>query len=402
VLIAVQVTASTLLLICAGVFLRSAWHASTVDPGLRTADTILVEIIHEPFRTAMVTAVTAEPSVEAVGASSPDPVLSRPRAAFASSAFAEATADKPAFAEATVDSSGGSAVAYRLVSPGYFRVLDIGVLRGRVFTDAEAGSNAAVAVVSEAVARQIWPNGDAVGQVLRLEPDPNSETRARDEPVMPSQTFLVVGVVRDVAGFRISGYAEAGVYLAAGPANPGMSLIARVRGDPELARRALLGRLTTIDPNMGMVMTLRTLGRMETYPLQVAFWLTVVLGGVALLLTLTGIFGVLSYLVEQRRKEIGMRLALGATTGNVTRLVLWQSLRVVAAGLVAGGAMAGSLATIFLATPAAARLGNIVHVFDPPAYAASVLCIGTACALAALIPAVRAARIDPMATLREE
>ena len=126
---------------------------------------------------------------------------------------------------------------------------------------------------------------------------------------------------------------------------------------------------------MGMVMTMRTLGRIETYPLQVAFWLTVVLGGLALLLTLSGIFGVLSYLVEQRRKEIGVRIALGATTGNVTRLVLWQSLRVVAVGLVAGGGLAAALQPL-LWTPAAARIGNIVQVFDLPAYAASVLCIG--------------------------
>ncbi len=390
-LIVVQVTASTVLLICAAVFLRSAWHASTVDPGLRTADTVFVEILNEPSRAAMVAAVTGQPSVQAVAASFPEP-LSPPRIASGSPAFAEAT---PA------GSPVKSTLAYRFVSPEYFSVLDIGVSRGRVFTRADASSNAAVAVISESTARQIWPNGDAVGQVLRLEPDPSSETR-RDESPLPSQTLVVVGVVRDVAGFRIAGYAEAGVYVPTGPEKVKTSLIVRVHGDPELARRALLERLTAIDPNLGMVMTLRTLGRLETYPLQVAFWLTVLLGGLALLLTLSGIYSVLSYLVEQRRKEIGVRLALGATTANVTRLVLWQSLRVVAVGLAAGGALAWGLATVFVSTPVAARIGGIVHVFDPPAYAASLLCIVTACALAASIPAVRAARIDPIATLRHE
>jgi predicted permease len=383
-LIVVQVTASALLLICAGVFLRSAWHASTVDPGLRIADTIMIEINNEPFRSAMVAAVAAEPSVRAVAASWPEP-LSRPHVAFAGPAAAEGPA-------------GRSTVAYRFVSPEYFSVLDVGVLRGRAFTQAEATSKAALAVVSAATARQIWPNGDAVGQVMRLEP----ETRRSDDLPLPSQTFVVVGVARDVAGFRIAGYSEAGVYLPTTPARVDTGLVARVDGDPELARRALLQRLTAIDPNMGMVMTLRTVGRLETYPLKVAFWLTVVLGGLALLLTLSGIFSVLSYLVEQRRKEIGVRIALGATGGDVTRLVLWQSLRVVGAGLLIGGGMAWSLATLLMSTPVAARIGDIVRVFDPLAYTVSLLCIVTACALAASIPALRAARIDPIATLRQD
>ena len=288
-------------------------------------------------------------------------------------------------------------------------MFDIGVLRGRAFTTAEASSNAAVAVVSEATARLIWPTGDALGQVLRLEPDPNSETRSPDEPPLPAPTLVVIGVVRDVAGFRLAGFSEAGVYVPTRPANAETGLIARVQGDTELARGALLERLTTIDPNMGMVVTMRTVGRLETYPLQIAFWLTVVLGGLALLLTLSGIFSVLSYLVEQRRQEIGVRIALGATTGDVTRLVLWQSLRVVAVGLVAGAGLAWGLATLLMSTSAAApgvgmgaRIGAVVDVFDPLAYAGSLLCIVTACALAASVPALRAARIDPIATLRQE
>ena len=380
-LIVVQVTASALLLICAGIFFRSALRSATVDPGLRLADNVLVEINNEPFRTAMLAAVAAEPFVRAVAASSPGP-LSRPRAAFGSSTSAEATGAKPA-------------VVYRFVSPEYFGVFDIAVLRGRIFTQADASSNAAVAVVSEATARHIWPASDAVGQVLRLEPDSNSET-------LPSQTFIVVGVVRNVPGFRLAGFPEAGVYVPTRPANAETDLVVRVQGDPELARRALLERLTIIDPNMGQVMTMRTLGRLETYPLQVAFWLTVVLGALALLLTLSGIFGVLSYLVEQRTKEIGVRIALGATTGNVARLVLWQSLRLVGVGLVAGCGLAWVLATLLMTTPAAARIGNIVDVFDPLAYAASLLCIVPACALATLVPALRAARIDPIAILRQD
>jgi len=169
-----------------------------------------------------------------------------------------------------------------------------------------------------------------------------------------------------------------------------------------VARRALLERLTIVDPNMGQVMTMRTLAGMQTYLLQVAFWLTLVLGGLALVLTLSGLFSVLSYLVEQRTKEIGVRMALGATTRHVAGVVLSQCVRPVGFGMIAGTGLAAALAVVLRSTPAAAQVGDLVHVFDAPAYAVSLLCIVTACALAALIPALRAARIDPIATLRQD
>ena len=117
---------------------------------------------------------------------------------------------------------------------------------------------------------------------------------------------------------------------------------------------------------------MRTMARMETYFLQIAFWLTLVLGGLALVLTLSGLFSVLSYLVEQRTKEIGVRMALGATTRDVTRLVLSQSSGRSASVCWSAAAWPPALATLLLATPAAATIGEIVHVLDPVAYAASL------------------------------
>ncbi|MGH9382817.1 MAG: ABC transporter permease [Vicinamibacterales bacterium] len=407
VLIGVQVTASALLLICSAVFLRSALAASTVDPGMRTADTLIVEIINEAKRSAMVQAVMEEPSVTSVAASWPD-TLGRPRAAFAETSASDLREPQVApslsrGAEATADKARGKAtVAYKFVSPEYFSVLGIDVLRGRGFTPIERTAEAAVAVVSETVARQLWPEGDAVGQILRLEPDPDSETRRVDEPPLRSRSFTIVGIARDVAGFRLADFKEAGVYVPISTASAKTSLTVRVHGDPDQVRRALLQRLTAIDPNMGQVITMRTLARMETYFLQIAFWVTLVLGGLALVLTLSGLFSVLSYLVEQRTKEIGVRMALGATTRSVGGLVLSQSARPVGVGLIAGAGLAAALGIVLMATPAAAQIGDLVHVFDPVAYAASLLCIVAACALAALIPALRAARIDPIATLRQD
>jgi ABC-type antimicrobial peptide transport system permease subunit len=141
---------------------------------------------------------------------------------------------------------------------------------------------------------------------------------------------------------------------------------------------------------------------MGAYLLRIAFWVTIVLGGLALALTVSGLFSVLSYLTEQRAKEIGVRMALGATTRNIAVLVLSQSVRPVGFGLFAGGGLAAGFAIVLMSTPAAAEIGSTVRVFDPMAYAASLLVIVTACVLAASVPAVRAARIDPIATLRND
>jgi ABC-type antimicrobial peptide transport system permease subunit len=141
---------------------------------------------------------------------------------------------------------------------------------------------------------------------------------------------------------------------------------------------------------------------MQTYILQIAFWVTVVLGGLALVLTVSGLFSVLSYLVEQQAKEIGVRMALGATATNVAGRVLSQSARPVGIGLVAGGGLAVALAIVLMATPAGSEIGGFVRVFDPLAYVASALVIITACLLATSVPALRAARLDPIATLRQD
>jgi predicted permease len=383
-LVALQVTGSLLLLTCSAVFLRSAWAAATVDPGIRTADTVTVGIVNEQMRGAMLEAVRREPSVASVAASWPGGLGGR--AALADGA------------------TGRSAVAYQFVSPEYFSVLGIDLVSGRGFAQTERSTSAAVAVVSQSVARQLWPGLDPVGQVLRLEPDPNGDTREPDDPPLLSRTVVVVGIARDVAGLRLAGVrlAAAGVYVPIGAEAAKTSLTMRVHGDPERARRALVERLTAIDPNMGEVITLRTLATMEAYFLGIPFWLTLVLGALALLLTLSGLFSVLSYLVEQRTREIGVRMALGATSRSIGALVLSQSARPVGVGLLLGGSLTAALGAALLATPAAEQIASTVRLFDPLAYAASLLCIVAACACAALIPALRAGRIDPVAALRQD
>ncbi|HXW04947.1 MAG TPA: ABC transporter permease [Vicinamibacterales bacterium] len=391
-LIGVQVFASALLLICAAIFLRSAIASARFDPGLRTADTVLIDINSEATRAAMIQAVTSDATVTAYAAVRPQ-LLVPLRVAFAD------------------NGAGKTPVVFKSASGSYFDVLDIPIVRGRTFMPWERDHHP-VAIVSESVARALWPDGRGVGETFRLEPDSgvqrpdgvltiNPDAPADDGLVHP-RLVTVVGVARDVPGFRITDVKEAGVFLPTGLDVAKTSIVARVHGEPNLARQALLDHLTKVDPNMGMIITMGTVARLETFFLQIAFWVSLMLGGLALLLTVSGLFSVLSYLVEQRTREIGVRMALGASARTVTQLILAQTTRPVMAGLIAGAGLAAALATAVLATPAGALISQIVHVTDPVAYLASLGVIAAACLFAAWIPATRAAKIDPMRTLRQE
>jgi predicted permease len=382
VLVGVQVFASALLLVCAAIFLRSAVASSRFDPGLRTADTVVIDIRDEATRPAMLEAIASATTVTAHAAVRPT-MLAWPHRALAT--FGDKT----------------TPVAYKWASPEYFDVFDIPVLRGRSFTAAEAGGEHPVVIVSESMARALWPHGSAVGETLRLEADPEV-ARPTDEPSIPARLVTVIGVSRDVAGFRIIDAGQPDLFLPISAHAPNTAIAARVRGDAELARRTLVERLTRVDPHLGTIVTMRTLARLEGFFLQAAFWVALVLGALALVLTASGLFSVVSYLVEQRTREIGVRMALGASSRHVTRLILAQTTRPVAIGLLAGLGLAASLAAVLMATPAGGMIAEVVRITDPVAYAASLLVIVAACLLAAWIPARGAARLDPMQTLRQE
>ena len=147
---------------------------------------------------------------------------------------------------------------------------------------------------------------------------------------------------------------------------------------------------------------MRMMAGVQTAVLEVVFWLAVILGSLALALTVSGLFSVLSYLVEQRRTEIGVRMALGATPRDLVGLVVSQSMRPIAVGVLAGGGLAAVAAMVLLATPLAAGIGTLVRAFDPLAYAVSLGIIVATCFVAAFFPARRAARIDPIVALRAD
>jgi predicted permease len=382
-LVVLQVTGSVLLLVCAAIFLRSSWAAAKVEPGIRIDGIVTVGVLDEARRAMALDAVRTEPTVGALAAAWPNLLGGR-----------------PAMAEGT---KGTSAVTYQFVSPGYFALLGIDVVRGRGFSDVESSADAGVATVSESVASQLWPGRDPIGQRLRLAADATRDRREAGDPPSIARTVTVVGVTKDVAGFRLGGVrlGGAGVRLPIAPETPRTSLILATRGDAERARRSLVDRLARIDPNLAEVESLRTFASLETYLLAIPFWVTLALGALALVLTVSGLFSVLSYLVEQRAREIGVRMSLGATRRDVATLVFSQLSGPVGLGVLLGGSLTAALGGLLLATPAAEAIGETVRVFDPLAYVGSVLCVIAACICAALAPALRAGRIDPVAAMRQ-
>lgn len=380
-LIVVQVFASALLLICASIFLRSSMASSQYDPGFRTGDTVMIQLGNASRRAAMIQAMATDPIITQYAAEWPD--MMDTVAGFA------------------VVGEAKSAVHCKFVSGDYFGVMGIPILRGRPFTAAERDGSAVV-IVSESTARTLWPDADAIGQTLRLDPEPPAGTQPNELPLFPARVATVVGVSRDVRGFRFNDTSSPGVFVPTSLDAPNTVAMARIVGDPDRARQTLLDHFIRVDPNTGMIVTMQTVARLEKTLLRIAFSVAVVLGVLALLLTVSGLFSVLSYLVAQRTKEIGVRMALGASPWTVMWLTLAQTARPVLYGLVAGTGLAATLATVLLSTPLGAFISPIVHVTDPVAYLTSVLIIIAACVAAAALPAIRAARLDPVRALRQE
>jgi predicted permease len=380
VLIGAQVFASALLLICAAIFLRSAIASSRFDPGFRTSDTVIVQMVNESTRVAMAAGIDSDPTIAAYAAVRPNTL-------------------QGSYGGVAATARNRTPLTYKFVSPEYFDVFGIPIVRGRSFTLAERDEDQPVVVVAESLARKMWPDRSGIGETFRIEPSADSSWRS--DATTAGRLVTVVGISRDAA-FRFMDANADSIFLPTSINAPDTSVVARVVGDPDVARRTLLERLTRIDPNMGLIVTMRTVARLERFFLDIAFWVSLVLGGLALLLTVSGLFSVLSYLVEQRTKEIGIRIALGASSQNVTRFMLAQTTRPVGYGLLAGTGLAASLATVLIASPAAGPIAQIVRVTDPVAYLTSLLSIVAACLVAAWIPAARAARLDPKQTLKHE
>jgi predicted permease len=377
-LLVLQVTVCALLLICAGILLRGSRQLSERDVGLQTRGVIDVEL-SQALQSKIAEHLAAEPWVESIATTWHAPL------AGSLSGITIAPGSAPTLIRA----------AYNFVSPEYFGVFRIPVVRGRNFTADEAASEAPVAIISEAAARALWPNQDSLGQTIRIEAEPRSSRRNK---IPGFRSARVIGVAPDViSGVIFEGPDPALLYFptsSRGTMNG--SLLLGVKGDPEIARRTLDSLLERVAP--GALQRVTPVGELldaQIYPFRIAFAIASVLGGLALVLTLSGIYGVLSYLVNQRTKEIGIRVALGATNANVIRLVLSQSFRLTSYGIAIGVVMALGVSKVF-----ASELS--INTFDLLAYGSGIGVVLSAALAASYFPSRRAVRVDPASTLRYE
>ena len=275
------------------------------------------------------------------------------------------------------------------VSPGYFSALGIPVLTGREFTDQDAIENPRVLVINDALARRDFPDQDPIGQRLSFGPGPGGEPQWLD----------IVGVVGNVRQYRADEAPVPMTYVVhTANAQRAFSLVVRADGDAMALAASVRARLQAIDPTLPVTRA-RTLDEVIGASLtQRRFNMTllVVFASIALILAIAGIYGTVAYAVAQRTQEIGIRVALGATAGEVLRLVLFDALKPVGAGLVLGMVAAFGLAR------ALDRLVYGISTTDTLTFVTLPLLLGLVAMLASWLPALRATRVDPMIALRAD
>jgi putative ABC transport system permease protein len=279
---------------------------------------------------------------------------------------------------------------YHAVTAGYFETMRIPLKKGRTFDAGDRREAPAVAVVNEALAAQVFPGQDPLGQRLRIgigtdESDP--------------RTFEVVGVVGDVRHVGRQVFALPEIYVPHPQQSwSWMSLVVRTSGDPLALAGALRRAVAAIDSQQA-VYDVRPLRELLSDSLAARSFIMALLGGFALLglaLATVGVYGVLAESVERRRGEIGLRLAVGASPGDVLRMVLGQAARLAAAGVTLG------LAAAFALTRVMQSLLFGVSATDPATFATVAGVLAIAALLASYLPARRAAGLDPATVLREE
>jgi len=371
-----QIGICCLLLIVTGVLLRGARKADRLPTGMRTSDVVELDL-DDHARAAALRRLRSEPIVTDIGASTQAPLDGM------YPALGVRVSGAPRIAVAGVD----------FVDASFFRVLDVPIVRGRAFTADEERQAAPVAVVSEAAARALWPTGDPIGQFVEQSAEPPRQSR-----LARVRSARVIGVSRNaVSGWIGTGLERPVIYYPTGADSGGTKILARVSGDASQARQRIERDIGAVDQSAVIEMhTLDDYLAVQRWPFKIFSWASSAIGAIALLLTLIGIYGVLSYLVAQRTKEIGIRMALGASVGGVVGQVLRQSARYGVVGIVPGTVLALGVSKLF------ASVLFIVDTFDPAGYAFGATVVLLACLAAAWAPARRAARVDPMVALRYE
>ena len=387
-LVAAEVALAVVVLFGAGLMIKSVARLVTVDPGLDAENVLLMDIAlpqadtyGAPERTSFCADVQREvaalPGVRSVGAISHLPLSG------ANAGRGLSIEGRP-----VPPPDQGVSANYRLTCPGYFKTLGIPLLRGRDFTDADTLVSPGVVIINEEMVRRYFEGQDPLGQRIKL------GSAGSTNPWM-----TIVGVAKDVRHFGLDNPIRREIFRPYSQAVwPSMTIAVKATLEPLTLAGPVKAALARIDPGQP-VSRVRTMNSVVADSIGGRRFPTLLLSlfsAVALVLSAIGVYGVVSYLVSQRTREMGIRVALGARRHQVMRLVVGGSLRPVAVGLAVG--VAGAI----LSAQLLSTLLYAVKPSDPSVLAGIVAILGTTAASACWLPARRAASVDPMTALRDE
>ena len=391
-LICGQVAVSMLLLSSAGLLIRGLARSQAADPGFETQSVYLLRANFgdDPVKAAAVFHRLA------------DWLKTQPEVANVSYGTAPmmGTWTPPIFIKSpgALEGSTQARTLAGYASDNYLNTLGIALLRGRDFTLQESSNGARVALVSSSTAHLFWPNADPLGKHFQL--DLRFDGKLTD--------FEIIGIVQDVRFANLTRVDPARVYLASDPALI-QPVFLRLRGDQHTALAGLWTRLRTFDSDMLASVSLWNVDAMLLAPqrtlARALAALAAILALLALLLAGIGIYGVMAYVVSQRTKEIGVRIALGATAGRVLQRIALEGLRPVLLGMViglAGGAGLSLLLHRTLAFPGSIDFLYGVSFYDPLTFLGITIFLILVSLMASLGPALKAIRVDPLVALRYE
>jgi putative ABC transport system permease protein len=385
-LVAGELALATVLLISAGLLLQSLLRLGNVRLGFQPQGLLTFEITPQPSRYDTIAKRTAFyrdlvkrlrslPGVSSAAVTTCVPfgngLQSRTPAAPVGPSLLEPGQSIP--------------IDWRSVSPAYFRTMGIPLLRGRLFTDADTDTAPNVMIVSQGAAERIWGSEDPLGHILRI--------------VGSGKELTIIGVVADVRSSALNAEPYPTMYYSANAVTwPTVDVVLRTAGDPYAALPGARQKLRELDAGLPM----SSIRSMDDWLSQSAARprlnavLVAVFGCLALLIAAIGVYGVLSYLVNQRTREIGLRMALGAPRFRVLTLVIREGMLIALTGIAAG------LLVALLASRALATLLYGVPARDPATFGAVAAALALVALVACIAPAWRASRVDPIVALHCE
>ena len=380
-LVLVQVSLSFVLLVGAGLLLQSLQKIRTASPGFSTHGVLFtaVDLVSagydakhaRNFQDELMDRVQTLPGVESAAFARVAPLG---YGSFSSTPIAVDGYQPPPEEQPTVQ--------YNEVGPGYFGTMGIPLVSGREFTRADDEQTVLLAVVNETMAAKYWPGRSPLGERVQVK----------------GRWMLVVGVAKDSKYQSVREAPKPFFYVPRRQNfSVGAGLYIRTPLTAETMAAALAREVRALDANLAPyeMITLQEQVDRSTSPQQVAVTLVGILGALALLLAIIGLYGVMSYAVSQSTRELGLRMALGAGASNLLRLVMSRGLALTAGGVLLGGAVALGLTRL---------LGNLLYKVsprDPLAFGSAFLVMTIASLAACFLPAWRATRIDPVRALRD-